>query len=376
MTNNTQPKPRLPGLDLLRAIAITLVFIFHCPTFNGQPIINFFYQSGWVGVDLFFVLSGFLIADPLFSRLAQQKTFSLKTFYIRRFMRTFPCYFVVLALYFLLPGFSERPIIAPLWQFLTFTQNMDLVVSGYSQSWSLCIEEQFYLLFPIIILFFCAKRTRRQSAMLIGAILLAGILLRAVFWFVFVEYAGENAIEQYFNKIYYLTFTHLDGLLLGVAVALIKNFYVATWEKLTAYGNWLLAAGLIGTFITLYFLLDRLAFAQVTLGFSLLAFNFALLIIAALSPSSILYSLKIPGAASLAKWSYAIYLTHKQFIAITSKVLTDNHVPYSFFFYTGKIILICLVGGWLLYFLVEKPFMWWRGRITDKYIARNDGSRG
>jgi peptidoglycan/LPS O-acetylase OafA/YrhL len=362
-----QTKPRLPGLDTLRALAIILVFIFHCPYFTDQTIIGFFNQVGWVGVDLFFVLSGYLIGNQVLSRISNQKQVSLKTFYIRRFLRTFPNYYFILALYFLLPGFSERPIIVPLWQFLTFTQNFNLHQSGYSQSWSLCIEEQFYLFFPLIVLFFCIKRPLRQSWQMLIGLLIMGVIIRTIMWYVFVEPAiGKDIVTEYYNKIYYPTYTHLDGLLFGIAIALIKNFHPSFWQWLMEKGNILLITGITGSLISFYFLLNRFEMMQTAFGFSLVTFNFALLITAALSPSSLLYNVNIPGATTIAKLSYAIYLTHKQIILITYNILVERGVPYSFILYTAETIIMCLMSAWLLMFFIEKPFMWWRDKITRR----------
>ncbi|MDZ7902150.1 MAG: acyltransferase [Rheinheimera sp.] len=92
---------RLQGLDLLRAVAIALVFMYHYMVFvSHEPTFGWLSQIGWVGVDLFFVLSGYLIGNQLFKGLAQQQTLSFRRFYWRRAMRTWPVFWLVLALYF------------------------------------------------------------------------------------------------------------------------------------------------------------------------------------------------------------------------------------------------------------------------------------
>lgn len=95
------------GLDTLRAAAITLVFMYHYMVFvSHENTFGFLSEIGWVGVDLFFALSGYLIGNQIFSALANGEIISLKAFYARRFFRTLPNYYVVLALYFLLPFFA------------------------------------------------------------------------------------------------------------------------------------------------------------------------------------------------------------------------------------------------------------------------------
>src|SRR5437868_15457524 len=96
---------RTLGLDTLRALAITLVFMYHYMVFvSGTPTFGWLSVVGWVGVDLFFVLSGYLIANQLFAGMARGETLSLKAFYARRGLRTWPAFWVVLAAYFLFPA--------------------------------------------------------------------------------------------------------------------------------------------------------------------------------------------------------------------------------------------------------------------------------
>ena len=149
-----QIKNRISGLDTLRAVAIILVLMCHYEIFvSHKPTFGFLGKIGWIGVDLFFVLSGYLISNQIFSSIVNQRVFSLKTFYYRRILRTLPNYLFVLGIYFLIPSFRENEILPPLWKFLTFTQNLNLNVgTAFSHAWSLCIEEQFYLIFPILAL--------------------------------------------------------------------------------------------------------------------------------------------------------------------------------------------------------------------------------
>lgn len=111
---------KLYGLDHLRALAIILVFFFHYFIVSGgQPewlpnVASF----GWTGVDLFFVLSGFLISSQLFSQIKNRQSISLKTFFVKRFFRIIPAFLVTVSLYFFLPFFREKEALPPLWKFL------------------------------------------------------------------------------------------------------------------------------------------------------------------------------------------------------------------------------------------------------------------
>lgn len=133
------------------------------------------------GVDLFFVLSGYLISNQLFSDLVRGRALSLKAYYARRLLRTLPNFYVVLALYFLFPlvlGGSSAP---PLWKFLTFAQNRGLQAgTAFSHAWSLCIEEQFYLLLPALVLLAARYgKSIRAAWFVLGVLVLAGIAIRS-----------------------------------------------------------------------------------------------------------------------------------------------------------------------------------------------------
>src|ERR1700753_539270 len=130
MPNNPSPttqigdKHKLHGLDHLRALAIVSVLCFHYQFF-GHPEWESGRVSGfgWTGVDLFFVLSGFLIAGQLFEKVAAGKTVSLKEFFIKRFFRIIPPYLVVLLLYIFIPTVHEWGHLSPLWKYFSFTLN-------------------------------------------------------------------------------------------------------------------------------------------------------------------------------------------------------------------------------------------------------------
>src|SRR6476661_2817441 len=113
---------KLYGLDFLRALAIIQVLFFHYLVLVPHPEwMQHFFSFGWAGVDLFFALSGFLISSQLFVKINQGKEISFREFFIKRFFRIMPAYFLVVAIYFLVPSFHEREALAPLWKYLTFT---------------------------------------------------------------------------------------------------------------------------------------------------------------------------------------------------------------------------------------------------------------
>src|SRR5437868_6227964 len=148
-----QDRERQPGLDFLRALAIVVVVIYHAGIM-GFPLPGRVHRWGWVGVDLFFVLSGYLIGGQVLAPLAHDRQVKLKRFFARRALRIMPAYFVVLGIYFLLPSWREYPDMAqPLWKFLLSIQNVALHGgTAFSHAWSLAVEDQFYLALPFILI--------------------------------------------------------------------------------------------------------------------------------------------------------------------------------------------------------------------------------
>lgn len=178
-TNHALGSGRIPELDGVRGIAILLVLIWHYLQNQiraevGSPLAYFKQAIGfsWSGVDLFFVLSGFLIAGILLDNRGKPHYF--KTFYVRRICRIFPLYYLNLGLFvlFIALGFNQLPAFrslfdgnnVPLWSYFAFMQNILMATHNsaganwLSVTWSLAVEEQFYLFFPFLIRFFPVAR--------------------------------------------------------------------------------------------------------------------------------------------------------------------------------------------------------------------------
>ena len=355
---------RLRGLDLLRAAAILLVlmshymgFVSHAPTFGVVG------KVGWAGVDLFFVLSGYLIGNQLLAPAARGEPLALKTFFVRRLLRTLPNYYVVLAVYWLFPG---RPLggssMAEPWRFLTFTQNFGLAYGQtFTHSWSLCIEEQFYLLLPLVVLALARLGfpVRLAWGLLVGGIV-AGMATRAAAY-------ALNGHDAFAAEVYYSSFCRADELLPGVAIALLRNFHPHAFARLLRHANALCAAGLAASvgILTCIHLDWPVTSVTSTFGFSLLAIGFALMACAALSPACILNRIDIPGASQLALWSYAVYLVHKPVFMALRPQLERLHIDGGA---PGTVVAVMgagIAGGWVLYRCVETPFMRLRARWTD-----------
>jgi peptidoglycan/LPS O-acetylase OafA/YrhL len=364
------PAPRLPGLDLIRAFAITWVMIYHGSLFGLTSQSHWYVRFGWMGVDLFFVLSGFLIAGQLLRPWARGDAPSYSRFYARRLFRTLPAYLVVVAVYFMVPGLRDRPEIPPLWQFLTFSQNLLVVMppKAFSHVWSLCVEEQFYLVFPAIV---TLVALRPRPAYVIGglaAVLVFGMALRGYFWLHDVaakpfDIAAAPHSGPYMRLVYYPTVTRLDGLLMGIAAAALRTFRPAAWARVTARPNLLLAVGLAGIVASTFFFQEQIArFWPAVLGYPLLSASIALVVMAGSESRSLIGRYPIPGAGAMAAGAYSLYLSHKMVFHLVQLV-----VPRLPAMAQGVAFGIALIGalfvGAALYWLVERPFLKLRDRV-------------
>lgn len=372
--NTHFPTPRVYGLDTLRALAIILVVLHHYVLFvSGTSTFGWVGDIGWVGVDLFFALSGYLIGNQIFAAMRSERGFSLPKFYARRFLRTLPNFYVVLALYFLWPWFRNGLELPPLWRFLTFTQNINLTPgTAFSHAWSLSIEEQFYVLLPALALLLASmRRSLRWAWVAVALAFVIGMAVRATLWQELVD-GNARASANYFKYIYYSTFCRFDELVAGVALALLKNYHPAAWTRLTARGNLALALGAGVSALAFWLFLDnRQGFGITVLGFPLLALGFSLLIVAALGEGSLLRTTRVPGAGSLALWAYAIYLTHKQVCILAAEPLRGLGYGPETPVAIGAMLALSVLSGWVLFKVVETPFMALRDRYVPTNFARN-----
>ena len=367
--------PRIHGLDTLRALAVTLVVLHHYTLFvSGAPTFGWAGTIGWTGVDLFFALSGYLIGNQIFAGVKAPGGLALGRFYARRLLRTLPNFWAVLALYALWPAWRGAAPMLPLWQYLTFTQNIGLSPgTAFSHVWSLCIEEQFYLLLPALAVLGAALGRRGARLSWAGWALLlavaAGMIVRAAIWH---DVQGSpSPLHDYYRFIYYASWCRCDELLAGVALALVKHRRPGWWARMLAHGDALLTAGLAvvgGTFA--WFLRDHYGLGPTVLGFPLLGVGFALLILAALAPGSLLHRMRVPGAAHLALWSYAVYLTHRAVSALVAVRMARAGHGVEDAATIGACMLASLLAGWLLYRVVETPFMRLRARWAPAQVRR------
>lgn len=366
-----QDRERQPGLDLLRALAIIVVVIYHAGIM-GFPMPGRVHRWGWIGVDLFFVLSGYLIGGQLLAPLARNQPVNLKRFFARRALRIMPAYFVVLAIYTFLPAWREYPEMYPWWKFLFSVQNIGLHGgTAFSHAWSLAVEDQFYLTLPFILIF--VNRWPRATWIVPCTIFFGGILLRTFLAYSHPAEVSGVAFRDFQAWIYYPTWTRLDPLVFGVALAAIEKFRPEWWKRLTNSAIWLWLPGLA---LIVYALWlgegEYLTVASAVWQFPLLAFGFAALLVCAQSDRLPFRHVRIPGVAFIASIAYSAYLVQKLAIHGVAEFLRAHDVDLRSAPALIGVELSVYFVATILFFAVERPFLRLRKRIVPRKKVTRD----
>jgi len=334
------------------------------------------HHFGWMGVDLFFVLSGYLIGSQLLRPISRGQRISPLNFYRKRAYRILPAYLVVLALYYAWPGWREDQGMSPLWQFLSFTTNLFIDYSrnsNFSHVWSLCIEEHFYLLLPLAVLLLARKPSFWKTTLTLAVFVAIGIATRtyALTHILRPAALADNLGVKYIESIYYPTWARLDGLLAGLTLALIRIFR-PTWSAVIArHAGLLLFAGAALTGLSIWMFYDRfdsvtgITAASTIIGFPILSIGFACITAAAAERRSAIGQIRIPGATLLSTLAYSLYLTHKEVGALDARYFPRVMDPHNW--HTAIFLaLTCLTVAAILYLCIERPFLTLRDRRSPQ----------
>lgn len=373
---------RAVGPDLLRSLAILLVLLVHLPVEATPSLLVGIRNYAWLGVDVFFVLSGYLIGTQLLKEVARTGRVDLKTFYLRRAFRILPAFFVVLGLYALFPVLRDAPTMQPVWRFATFTANFGFdprETKAWTQAWSLCVEEHFYLVLPLLVLAFRRRIRTGSTLAVVAALVAAGMLLRLVIWESQVGSlidAGSlrDAFAVYLRDIYYPTYTRLDGLVFGVLLAAARLFRPELCRRLAPPLLALPAgAALIVAALVLFSIRGPLAGANLfpvfqalpgaVGGFPLISLGIALVLGAMLDLEHHLKRWAIPGTAAVATLSYSLYLTHKSAFHLDRLVFGAEKLQGLFGFVVYLVTAFAV--AFVLWFCVERSFLWLRDRVLS-----------
>ncbi len=238
MSSNIGPARRFPFLDVLRASAILLVIGCHFRHLPGAPEwFKWIFMRGTVGVDIFFVLSGWLIGGQMLRHVRRTDQVPWFGFWMRRWLRTLPAYFAALGLVVVL-GFT-RP--SSYLEFTFFLQNYTAPFE-WLVTWSLCIEEHFYLALPFLMLA-CLFLRRLSRPGMIVTVLFALTLPLLIRWVEFEELALSQDFAWFLAKHYSPTHLRFEGLLMGVALAAMAEWRTPMWCAMQRHAG---AVGALG----------------------------------------------------------------------------------------------------------------------------------
>lgn len=334
-----------PSLDGLRAVAIAAVFVFH---FSARAL-----PGGWAGVDVFFVLSGYLITTILAGELARTGHIDFKRFYLNRMLRLVPALTCLLAFMALLGIFADsaaqrEAIFEAIGVSATYMMNWNRAFDWLPQyvlghTWSLSTEEQFYLLWPPLLLLIRLRRPLRWTIALIAIITV---------WRFHVALSGADP-ERTYNGFD----THADTLLIGCVLALLKpGRRIAHLAGRTAA---LPVLGLVAIFTTMGL---RTIEAQ-TVGMTLAALCSAWIVVAALDHGWIARVLSLRPLVFTGKISYGLYLWHFPIIHLLSAY---SHLPR-----LAMLLAACVSYpvAVVSYRLIEQPFLNMKSRRRSPSVS-------
>jgi peptidoglycan/LPS O-acetylase OafA/YrhL len=331
---------KIPQLDAVRGIAILLVLIHNTASFPSLHL-SAVSSYGWMGVDLFFVLSGFLITGILLD--AKQSDTYFKNFYARRCLRIWPLYYSLLILMFLIVP-HMRPSEAheifekssPWWAYPFFLQNFFVAIPSQAAgplgvTWSLAIEEQFYLVWPLFVRYFSSIHIKRiaMAVILLSSPLRLYLLLHHV-------------------NIYSNFFCRLDGLMAGafLAVLLREPTFVPLKHIKLAWMSFFIAAAL--AIVAEKFQARWFTFSMTSIG------SASLVYLSLFSQWKIIQSFfKNRFLIYTGTISYGLYLLHKIPFDVAKVIHLDQH----------PLVTVCvtLLASYLIaalsWALLEKPFL-------------------
>jgi peptidoglycan/LPS O-acetylase OafA/YrhL len=355
----------IASLDGLRGLAFLMIFFRHYGltshhTSSWLKIASYLCDGGWMGVDLFFVLSGFLITGILLDTRECSRYFT--NFYVRRALRIFPLYYTVLAALFLLTPWLHLQWHKGHLGYLFYAGNIVSNLNprlvevrpavSFLHLWSLAVEEQFYLIWPLVILM---VSSRRRLAWICGGLSLGALMLRVclLLWL-----PREAAFEWCYTQLP----THMDGLLYGgVAAIWVRTMPL---ELVLSRARTILpyALGVMGLTIA-FGGIDFHSITMTVIGFPALAATFACLVLLALRSGSVVNRFgNIRTLSFVGRYSYGMYIYHILFWPGLSWIQGWLQIKFHSIVLGGICFMLLVLGGTMIlsvasYELYEKQWL-------------------
>ena len=330
---------KIPQLDALRAVAAIAIIAYHyMPEFGFGRL-----PYGWIGVDLFFVISGYLITAILLRQKASpiERPLVLRNFIIKRSLRLFPAYFAFIAV------FAVLMVTTGLWSwdrgqgiwYWTYTSNILQFVHGpkaghLTHLWSLAVEEQFYLFWPWLVIFIRGSWLNRT------------VLGLVIFSFIFKSFSGIEGVRM-------LTISHFDTLGCGALIAMHRPSMPRLLGFMERYQWPILALG--GTMLLFH---EEVRHVEVLKNFAVLSIS-TTLVIGCLAGfrGGVGWLMDKQWLSHLGRISYGLYLFHKPIPLLLKLVLARAHLTLP----DPLLLIICITLAWciaeLSFRFLETPFL-------------------
>lgn len=350
---NVIARTHLPALDGLRAVAVFTVVALHANFPLRIP--------GDLGVSAFFVLSGFLITRLLISERERTGDVSIRRFYLRRTMRIFPAYYAFLLLSYAIDAHAgQRWSPTLLANTLTYTVNYFNAFNHHpttsvAHAWSLAVEEQFYLLWPLAFVILAA-RGRRALVAGVSLAALAAVAWRS--WLILGAHVDASYVYNAFD-------TRLDNLAIGCLLALAVDY-----ERVVAAATMVAKRSWFPIVVLVLLLTSRLALPDAyhySIGFTVDALLVAVLIaqLLQLYRTCLWGWLEWPAVRYLGTISYPIYLYHQWGASVGRRIAGDGRLVE---FAVGVLATILLATG--SYYVIERPFLKLKARYAPEMRAK------
>ncbi|XPP75701.1 acyltransferase family protein [Serratia liquefaciens] len=347
-----------PWLDICRATAILLVLLSHgriflTPTLPNAQILKF---GGFLGVEFFFVLSGFLIGGIILDKIKTSKSPAswVPGFWGRRWMRTYPSYLLFIIINILIISSVRQEPFPNLVKFLTFTQSLlSPHPSFFGEAWSLAVEEVFYFITPIVlsVFIFITKNKRISILLTILLLILIPIILRI---------HASLYTDMTFNEIRSTALFRIDSIMIGVIAIIVYN----------KIGSRLIVkTGILLIPLCIYIASKPDSFMDESIILKVFLFPIANVGFACLICSG--YKICVPPAinypfSKIARWSYAAYLTNLPALLSIRYLFQPPVTLLECLMQWCIFIFITLLSAWVVYSFFEKSVL----SMRDKLISR------
>lgn len=344
-----------PALDGARGISILLVL--------GVHEFSTYMPGGYLGVDVFFVLSGFLITSLLLSEWADRGNINLKSFYVRRALRLVPALVVVLIVWSIYTVVIVRE--SPMWvawtslAVLFYSANIVIAytpfsLAGLTPAWSLSAEEQFYLLWPFALsVLLWRKVSLGKIAIVLVAVSSLVAILRILVW---------NATHDW-ERIYFAPDTHADPILIGCLVAILVHLVPGLEDRTPPLLFRVLFLASIGLVASCVVVMTHETSLQYYGGLTVISIAMGIIVAGLVwsPPAGVLWLLETGALVWIGRLSYSLYLWHLPIFKEFSRLTADCPLRWS----VEKMLMFgaAFAAAALSYYLVERPFLRLKNRF-------------